>query len=200
MDEFTLRLAQKGNAQAFERLVSPHEQTVWRVCWHYTHHPEDAADCLQETMLKAWRAIRQYRGDCAFSSWLYRIAVTVCVDFLRKKKRLPVTESAEEMAESGLHPVDASPTPDAAAIAAESNENLRNAIDSLPGDMRTALILYAIEGQPYETIAEITKTSIGTVKSRIARARQKIAAFLAENGNKSGPASSDRVKGGRKHA
>ena len=72
MDEFTLRLAQKGNTQAFERLVTPHEQTLWRVCWHYTHHPEDAADCLQEAMLKAWRAIGQYRGDCAFSSWLYK--------------------------------------------------------------------------------------------------------------------------------
>ena len=200
MDEFTLRLAQKGNAQAFERLVSPHEQTLWRVCWHYTHHQEDAADCLQETMLKAWRAIRQYRGDCAFSSWLYRIAATVCVDFLRKQKRMPVTESAEEMAEAGFHPVDPSPTPDAAALASASNEQLRAAIDSLPADMRTALVLYALEGQPYETIAEVTKASIGTVKSRIARARQKIAAFLAENGNKSASAPSDRVKGGRKHA
>lgn len=190
MDEFTLRLAQKGNTQAFERLVSPHEQTLWRVCWHYTRHPEDAADCLQETMLKAWRALKQYRGDCAFSSWLYRIAVTVCVDFLRRQKRLPATESAEEMAEAGFHPVDASPTPDAAAIAAESNENLRAAIDSLPADMRTALVLYALEGQPYEVIAEVTKTSIGTVKSRIARARQKLAAFLAENGNKSAARSS----------
>ena len=184
-DEFTLRRAQKGDAQAFEQLVTPHEQTLWRVCWHYTHHAEDAADCLQETMLKAWRAIKQYRGDCTLSTWLYRIAATVCLDFLRKQKRLPVTESADELAESGLHPVDASLTPDAAALAAESSAQLQAAIDSLPGDMRTALILYALEGQPYEVIAEITKTSIGTVKSRIARARQKIAVFLADCGNKS---------------
>ena len=183
-DEFTLRRAQKGDAQAFERLVTPHEQTLWRVCWHYTHHQEDAADCLQETMLKAWRAIGQYRGDCELSTWLYRIAATVCVDFLRKRKRLPPTESADEMAETGTHPVDASPTPDEAALNAESARQLRQAIDSLPADMRTALILYALEGQPYEAIAEITGASIGTVKSRISRARQKIAAFLAA-GNKS---------------
>lgn len=199
IDDFTLRLAQKGDASAFERLVTPYEQTIWRVCWHYTHHTEDAKDCLQEAMLKAWRAIRQYRGDCALESWLYRIAATVCVDFLRKQKRLPVTESADEMAESGLHPADASPTPDEAALHAESSDQLRAAIDSLPGDMRTALILYALQGQPYEAIAEVTRTSIGTVKSRINRARQKIAKFLAD-GNNSPNDASKKMKGGQKYA
>ena len=199
IDDFTLRLAQKGDPSAFERLVTPYEQTIWRVCWHYTHHTEDAKDCLQEAMLKAWRAIRQYRGDCALESWLYRIAATVCVDFLRKQMRLPVTESADEMAESGLHPADASPTPDEAALHAESSDQLRAAIDSLPGDMRTALILYALQGQPYEAIAEVTRTSIGTVKSRINRARQKIAKFLAD-GNNSPNGASKKMKGGQKYA
>lgn len=198
-DELTLRRAQKGDTRAFEQLVTPHEQTVWRVCWHYTHHTEDAKDCMQEAMLKAWRAIGQYRGECALETWLYRIASTVCLDFLRKQKRLPETESADEMAETGTQPVDASPTPDAAALQAESNEQLRAAIDSLPGDMRTTLVLYALEGQPYESIAEITKASIGTVKSRLNRARQKLAKFLAE-GNNSRPITSDRVKGGQIHA
>lgn len=178
LDEFTLRRAQKADPQAFEKLVTPHEQMLWRVCWHYTHHQEDAADCLQETMLKAWRAIGSYRGDCAFSSWLYRIAVTVCLDFLRKQKRLPVTESADEMAEEGFTPVDASPTPDEAVLHTESADDLRAAIDALPGDMRTVLILYALEGLGYEQIAEATQTSIGTVKSRLNRARQKIAKSL----------------------
>ena len=195
-DEFTLRRAQKGDAQAFEMLVTPHEQMLWRVCWHYTHHQEDAADCLQETMLKAWRAIGSYRGDCAFTSWLYRIASTVCLDFLRKQKRLPVTESADELAEEGFAPVDDSPTPDEAVLHAESTENIRAAIDALPGDMRTVLILYALQGQPYEAIAEATQTSIGTVKSRLNRARQKIAKFLAD-GNKSASDTSIKMKGGR---
>ena len=200
IDDFTLRLAQKGDPSAFERLVTPYEQTIWRVCWHYTHHTEDAKDCMQEAMLKAWRAIRQYRGDCALESWLYRIASTVCLDFLRKQKRLPVTESADEMAESGLHPTDVSPTPDEAALQAESNDQLRAAIDSLPGDMRTALVLYALQGQPYEAIAEITGASIGTVKSRINRARQKIADYLSAGGNKSPASASKKVKGGQKYA
>ncbi|MBQ3486225.1 MAG: sigma-70 family RNA polymerase sigma factor [Clostridia bacterium] len=199
-DEFTLRRAQKGDTAAFEQLITPHEQVIWRVCWHYTHHQQDAADCMQEAMLKAWRAIGSYRGDCALESWLYRIAATVCLDFLRKQKRLPETESADEMAESGFHPVDGSPTPEAAALNAESNAQLRQAIDALPGDMRTVLILYALEGRQYDEIAEITKTSIGTVKSRLNRARQKIANFLAESGNKPTKPSSKAMKGGQIHA
>ncbi|MBQ8202309.1 MAG: sigma-70 family RNA polymerase sigma factor [Clostridia bacterium] len=199
-DEFTLRRAHKGDTSAFERLVTPHEQMLWRVCWHYTHHQEDASDCLQETMLKAWRSIGSYRLDCVLETWLYRIASSVCLDFLRKQKRLPVTESADEMAETGYHPIDSSPAPDEAALHAESNEQLRAAIDSLPGEMRTVLILYALEGQPYEVIAETTRTAVGTVKSRLNRARQKIAKFLADHGNKSITPASNRMKGGRADA
>ena len=172
---------------------------LWRVCWHYTHHQEDAADCLQETMLKAWRAIKSYRGECSLSTWLYRIAATVCLDFLRKQKRLPQTESADEMAEEGFTPVDASPTPDEAVLHTESADDLRAAIDALPGDMRTVLILYALEGLGYEQIAEATQTSIGTVKSRLNRARQKIAKSLAD-GNNPPTHTSKKVKGGHIHA
>ena len=64
MDELILRRAQKGDASAFEQLVTPYEQMIWRVCWHYLHHREDAMDCAQEVMLKAWRSIGQYRQDC----------------------------------------------------------------------------------------------------------------------------------------
>ena len=199
-DEFTLRRAQKGDAQAFEMLVTPHEQMLWRVCWHYTHHQEDAADCLQETMLKAWKALKTYRGNCSLSSWLYRIAQTVCLDFLRKQKRLPPTESADELAEEeGYAPVDQSPTPDEALLHQESVENIRAAIDALPAEMRTVIIFYALQGLGYEEIATIMQTSVGTVKSRINRAREKIAKFLAD-GNKSQRPASKKMKGGPIHA
>ena len=199
-DEFTLRRAQKGDTAAFEQLITPYEQTIWRVCWHYTHHQQDAADCMQEAMLKAWRAIGSYRGECSLSTWLYRIASTVCLDFLRKQKRLPETESADELAEDeGFTPVDDSPTPDEAVIRAESADNIRAAIDALPADMRTVIILYALQGMQYEEIAEITRTSVGTVKSRISRARQKIAKYLAD-GNNPPKSTSTEMKGGRFHA
>lgn len=200
LDEFTLRKAQKGDPHAFERLVTPHEQMLWRVCWHYTHHQEDASDCLQEAMLKAWRAIGSYRGECALSTWLYRIASTVCLDFLRKRKRLPETESADEMSEDGFMPVDPSPTPDESILKAESTAHIRAAMDALPGDMRTVLVLYALEGLGYEEIARTLGISVGTVKSRLNRARQKIAKYLAGDGNNPPIPSSDKVKGGRTHA
>ena len=197
-DEFTLRRAQKGDASAFEKLVTPHEQMLWQVCWHYTRHREDAADCLQEALLKAWRGIKSYRGDCSLKTWLYRIAVTVCLDFLRKQKRLPPTESADALAEEeGFTPADPSPTPDETILRQESADSLRAAIDALPADMRTVIILYALQGMQYEEIAGVTQTAVGTVKSRISRARQKIAAYLANDGNKSAIPASDTLKGGR---
>ncbi len=199
MTDLTLYRAQKGDSHAFEALVTPHEQTIWRVCWHYTHHEEDARDCMQEAMLKAWRSIGSYRQDCALETWLYRIATTTCLDFLRRQKRLPVTESADELAESGIQPIDASPTPDEAALRAESTGEIQAAIDSLPAEMRTVLILYALEGQPYETIAEMTGAAVGTVKSRLNRARQKIAAYLAQHGNKSAVSTSKKMKGGQEN-
>ena len=149
MDELILRRAQKGDASAFEQLVTPYEQMIWRVCWHYLHHREDAMDCAQEVMLKAWRSIGQYRQDCGFSSWLYRIAGSVCIDFLRKQKRMVDSDSMDAMAENGFEPADDSPTPEAALLDCESTGDISRAIDQLPADMRTVVILYALEKQRY---------------------------------------------------
>lgn len=179
MDELILRRAQKGDATAFEQLITPCEQLVWRVCWHYTHHQEDARDCAQETMVKAWRSLRQYRQDCSLESWLYRIATSCCVDFLRKKKR-HITDSTDELAETGFDPVDPALQPEEKTFQREEEKRLYQALGQLPADMRTALILSAVEGCKYEEIAQIMGIAIGTVKSRINRARQKLTEILAE--------------------
>lgn len=199
MDELILRRAQKGDASAFEQLVTPYEQMIWRVCWHYLHHREDAMDCAQEVMLKAWRSIGQYRQDCGFSSWLYRIAGSVCIDFLRKQKRMVDSDSMDAMAENGFEPADDSPTPEAALLDRESTGDITHALDQLPADMRTVLILYALEKQRYEEIAQITGVSVGTVKSRLNRARRKLAAILANQRNKTKNQASYRVKGGQEN-
>lgn len=186
MDEFTLRRAQQGDAHAFEQLVTPHEPMLWRVCWHYLHHREDAMDCLQEVMLKAWRSIDQYRWDCSFSSWLYRIAASVCIDFLRRQQRSPASTSMEALAESGFEPQDAAPTPEEASLRRENHSALQQAIDALPEDMRTTVILYALEQQRYEDIAQTMNVSVGTVKSRLNRARGKISALLEKKTEQNG--------------
>ena len=167
MDELILRRAQKGDASAFEQLVTPYEQMIWRVCWHYLHHREDAMDCAQEVMLKAWRSIGQYRQNCGFSSWLYRIAGSVCIDFLRKQKRMVDSDSMDAMAENGFEPADDSPTPEAALLDRESTGDIFRAIDQLPADMRTVLILYALEKQRYEDTAQLPGDSIDTMMSRL---------------------------------
>lgn len=177
MDELILRRAQKGDTAAFEQLITPHEQLVWRVCWHYTHHMEDARDCAQEAMVKAWRSLPQYRQDCALETWLYRIAASCCLDFLRRQKRR-AAESTDALAESGFDPADPSPQPEETAIRHDEKQLLRQAVDQLPVDMRTALILSAVEGRKYEEIAQITGVAAGTVKSRINRARQKLVEIL----------------------
>lgn len=187
MDELILRRARKGDTAAFEQLITPYEQLVWRVCWHYTHHLEDAKDCAQETMVKAWRCLHQYRQDCSLESWLYRIAASCCVDFLRRKKR-HAADSADELAETGFDPVDPNPLPEEKAVQREEKARLHQALEQLPEDMRMALILSAVEGRRYEDIARMTGVATGTVKSRINRARQKLAEILAAQEQSAGTA------------
>ena len=179
MDEVTLRRAQKGDARAFEALITPYESMIWRVCWHYTSHREDARDCAQEAMLKAWRSIGAYRRDCSLESWLYRVCSSVCVDFLRRGRRNDA-DSLSAMTEEGFDPADPSVGPDEQVAQRQEREELRQAMAMLPEDMRTVLILYALEKKKYEEIADITGTAVGTVKSRINRARQKLLEILSE--------------------
>ncbi len=177
MDELTLRRAQQGDAAAFERLMTPLEGMVWRVCYHYTGHREDASDCAQEAMVKAWRSLSQYRQDCSLETWLYRVCASCCLDFLRRRKP---NVSLTSMAEQGFDPPDAAPTPEESALRREDGDEVRRAIALLPEDMRTVLILSALEGKRYEEIADITGVAVGTVKSRLNRARLRLSEILAQ--------------------
>lgn len=190
MNELLLRRAQKGDAAAFEQLVTPHENLIWRVCYHYTGHTEDARDCAQDAMLKAWRSIAAFRQDCALETWLYRIAATCCLDFLRRKKRR-AAESTDQLAEAGFDPPDPSPQPEELALQKDDKRQLRQALDQLPEDMRTCLILSAMEGLKYDEIAQVMNVAPGTVKSRINRARMKLAQILASQAE---PSAAERVQ------
>lgn len=174
MDETLLRRAQQGEPEAFEMLMTDHlESLVWRVCWHYTGKREDADDCGQEAILKIWRSLPTFRFDCAFESWVYRIAANVCLDFLRKRKKENVT-SLEPLTEHGFDPPDPGPDPEEQAIRNADRENLRQAISALPEDQRDALILTQLEGESYAKAALLLGTNEGTVKSRVNRARIRL--------------------------
>ena len=178
MDELLLRRAQSGDPEAFERLMEPLEQLVWRVCWHYTGNREAAEDCGQEAMIRIWRNLANYRGECALESWVYRIAANCCMDWLRKKKR-DQSVSLEPMAEQGFDPADDAPGTEEQAVAEDERRRLREAITLLPDDQREALVLTQLERVPYEEAARALGVSEGTVKSRVNRAKARLKEILS---------------------
>ena len=183
MDELLLRRAQRGDPEAFEQLLTPLEQMIWRVCWHYTGDREAASDCGQDTdtMVRVWRGLEKYHGDCAFETWVYRIAANCCIDYLRKKKR-DRSESIEPLREQGFDPADPKESTEDQVIRAEEKQRLRECIARLPEDQREALVLTQLQGVPYETAAVQLGVSEGTVKSRVNRAKAKLKEWLSENG------------------
>ena len=179
MDELLLRRAQDGDPEAFEQLVTPLEQLVWRVCWHYTGDREASEDCAQEAMIRIWRSLGSYRGDCALESWAYRIAANCCMDWLRKKKR-DRSESIEPLKEAGFDPADPKAGTEEQVIAADEHARLREGIAQLPEEQREALVMTQLEGVSYEEAADRLGVSEGTVKSRVNRAKSKLKEWLSE--------------------
>ena len=178
MDELLLRRAQSGDPEAFGQLMEPLEQLVWRVCWHYTGNREAAEDCGQEAMIRIWRSLESYRGECALESWVYRIAANCCMDWLRKKKR-DRSVSMEPLREQGFDPADETPGTEEQVIRKDERRRLREAIALLPDDQREALILTQLEKIPYEEVAQALGVSEGTVKSRVNRAKARLKEILA---------------------
>ena len=178
MDELLLRRAQGGDPEAFEQLMQPLEQLVWRVCWHYTGNREATEDCGQETMIRIWRNLENYRGECALESWVYRIAANCCMDWLRKKKR-DRSVSVEPLREQGFDPADNAPGTEEQVVQKDERRRLREAIRQLPDDQREALILTQLEKVPYEEAARALGVSEGTVKSRVNRAKARLKEILS---------------------
>lgn len=179
-DELTVARAKRGDAAAFEALVTPHERLIYFTCLKLMGNEQDAGDCAQEALIRAYRAMPTYRHESKFETWLYRIAYNVCLDALRKRKRT-AAESLEALSESGYVPVDRGPTPYSALEQKERMAMLKQGIDLLPEEMRTVLVLSQLQELSYEEIAKITDSPVGTVKSRINRARLKLKEILTQH-------------------
>ncbi len=173
--EFNL-FAKKRKNDSFERLAAENERQVYTVCFHMMGNREDAQDCAQETMLRAFRAFDSFRGDASFSTWITRIAMNVCTDALRKRRNAVSLDALRE--EQGFDPPDAAPTAYARMEEKERLRLLRQALSLLPPDMREMIVLRDMQGKSYDEIAEILNLPLGTVKSRINRAREKLSAVL----------------------
>lgn len=165
--------AQRGNLDAFNRLVLHYQDRVYSLAYRIVGERESAADAAQEAFVRAYQRLETYRGG-SFKAWLFRITTNACYDELRRRKRRPVTMLNElPGAESDDGPPLAADTlsPEQAIQQAELNRAIERCIQGLQNDQRTVLVLSDVEGMNYQEIAEITGANLGTVKSRISRAR-----------------------------
>lgn len=173
-----IRKAKQGDMLAFEELILKHEKIVYNLALRMMNHSEDAMDISQEVFLKAYRSLANFDERSAFSTWLYRITHNTCIDEIRKRKGKQ-TYSLEEDLESEdgsmqRQVADDGDTPEESLMRKEQKSEILRALDTLSEEHKAAIILRDVKGLSYEEIAEILELSLGTVKSRINRARNQL--------------------------
>jgi RNA polymerase sigma-70 factor (ECF subfamily) len=176
-DKELVKRVQKGDKGAFDLLVLKYEHKIVNLVMRYVRDPETALDISQEAFIKAYRALPRFRGDSAFYTWLYRIAVNTAKNHLAALKRRPsdIELDLQDPDQYGLHAnLKETDTPEAVSLSQELQETLERAIQSLPDDLRTAIVLRELDGMSYEEIAQTMDCPVGTVRSRIFRARDAI--------------------------
>lgn len=182
IDQALVERAQAGEKHAFELLVAKYQRKLARLLSRFIRDPAEVEDVAQEAFIKAYRALPSFRGESAFYTWLYRIGINTAKNYLVSQGRRAPTatgfdaEEAESFEDADqLRDVN---TPEAAMLTKEIGQTVTAAMEALPEDLRTAITLREIEGLSYEEIAEVMNCPIGTVRSRIFRAREAIAEKL----------------------
>ncbi|MFM4978131.1 RNA polymerase sigma factor RpoE [Aeromonas caviae] len=177
LDEQLVERVQRGDKNAFNLLVCKYQHKVVNLVARYVNNPGDVPDVAQEAFIKAYRALPTFRGESAFYTWLYRIAVNTAKNYLTSQGRRPPSSDVEaDEAEyyGGGEALQEVATPENLALTDEIKRTVFTAIEALPEDLRTAITLREMEGLSYEEIAEIMDCPVGTVRSRIFRAREAI--------------------------
>lgn len=176
-DQQLIRRVQQGDKKAFDLLVLKYQHRIINLVSRFVRDPNDALDVAQEAFLKAYRALPSFRGDSAFYTWMYRIAINTAKNYLVVQSRRPVereqdlAESEQIALESALNDIA---TPEHMLLTDEIGTTILKAIEDLPEDLSTAITLREVEGLSYEEIATVMACPIGTVRSRIFRAREAI--------------------------
>jgi RNA polymerase sigma-70 factor (ECF subfamily) len=176
-DQQLVAKVQKGDSRAFDLLVLKYQHKIFGLISRYVHDADEVQDVAQEAFIKAYRALPRFRGDSAFYTWLYRIAINTAKNHLVSRSRRPPGSDVEvedaEYYDGGAALRDIN-TPENALFGAELKAVVERAISNLPDDLRTAVTLREFDGLSYEDIAEIMDCPVGTVRSRIFRARETI--------------------------
>ena len=176
-DKKLVKRVQKGDKGAFDLLVLKYQHKIVNLVMRYVRDPELALDITQEAFIKAYRALPRFRGDSAFYTWMYRIAVNTAKNHLAAQRRRPmdVELDLQDPKQYDLHAkLKETDTPEGVTLSNELKETVERAIAALPEDLRTAIILRELEGMSYEEIAQTMECPVGTVRSRIFRARDAI--------------------------
>jgi RNA polymerase sigma-70 factor (ECF subfamily) len=176
-DQLLVERVQQGDRSAFDILVAKYQHKVAKLVMRYVRDHAEALDVTQEAFLKAYRALPGFRGDSAFYTWLYRIAINTAKNYLVAAKRRPLDYDLDlqNPDQYELHGrLSDSDTPEGALLSEEIRETVNQAIEALPVDLRTAIMLRELEGMSYEEIAAAMECPVGTVRSRIFRAREAI--------------------------
>jgi len=183
-DEAWVRAAQRGDAEAFDRLVDRYQAAAYGVAYRMVRNVEDSADATQDGFLSAYRAIGTFRGG-SFRAWLLRIMLNACYDLRRHAARRPASSMDALVEDLGEAPwADASAAdPEGAALSGEALAAIEGALAQLSEEQRAAVVLVDVQGLSYEEAAEAMACALGTVRSRLARGRARVRDLLIESGN-----------------
>lgn len=190
--------AKAGDQDAFERLVLDNQNRVYSLALRMAGDREEAADLAQEAFLKAWQGLPAFQGDSSFATWVYRLAVNVCIDFLRKRKRRQKAGAVLSLddGEAGwTEPADWDQDPQRKLEQAELSRAVARGLEKLPDHHRQILTLRELSGLSYQEIGRTLELDMGTVKSRLARARLALRGILLAEGNLFSSAPSKPSKG-----
>lgn len=180
-----IRRAQAGDLEAFDQLVRQHQERVYGTIYHMTANHDDAADLTQDTFIKAYNALRAFKGDCGFFTWLYRIAVNRTLNFLKQRRNRTPHLSLNDLdfnAENDPEIVDLASehSPRRDTDLAELQQKLNAALLKLSEVHRMVVVMHDIQGMPHDEIAAILDCNPGTVRSRLFYARQQLQAYLSD--------------------
>ena len=202
-DRELVERAKAGDQSAFEQLVLDNQNKVYALALRLVNDREEAADLAQEAFVKAWQGLASFQGESSFSTWMYRLTTNVCIDHLRRQKRREGVEPAVSLDDENsgwAEPVDRESDPQRLLERSERGQALARGLDRLPDWQRQVLVLRELSGLSYQEIGEKLDIDMGTVKSRIARARLNLRKILLEDGNffGYGPSkpSKDKTEGG----
>lgn len=189
--------AKQGDQEAFERLVLNNQNRVYTLALRLVNDREAAADLAQEAFVKAWQGLGSFQGESSFATWIYRLTTNACIDWLRKQKRREAVEPAVSLddEDSGwAEPADWESDPQLLLEKSERGKALVRGLDMLPDWQRRVLVLRELSGLSYQEIGQTLDIDLGTVRSRIARARMALRKILQEDGNFFGYVPSNQTK------